>query len=135
VDGPQAEPWIGDATMERLIRRLRAEGLTPILAHPENRAAWRREPPDPGFAERMKHAGALLQLNASGLTGADVPHTDVESRRLLAEGLIDLISSDGHGGRWPVRLDVARAKAAEVIGEAAADRLVDGSAIGLRARR
>ncbi len=131
IDGPQAGPWFGDSTMERLIRRIRAEGLTPILAHPERRAAWRREPPDPGFAERMKTAGALLQIDASGLTGADGPNTDVESRRLLAEGLIDLIGSDGHGTRSPVRLDIARELAAEVIGEAAATRLVDGSALGL----
>lgn len=131
MDGPQAGPWFGDSTMERLIRRIRAEGLTPILAHPERRAAWRREPPDPGFAERMKTAGALLQIDASGLTGADGPNTDVESRRLLAEGLIDLIGSDGHGARSPVRLDIARDLAAEVIGKAAATRLVDGSALRL----
>lgn len=134
LDGPQAMPWYGDATMERLIRRIRAEGLTPILAHPERRAAWRREPPDPGFAERMKRAGALLQVDATGLTGADGPNTDVEARRLLAEGLIDLIGSDGHGHVSEVRVDVARALAAEVIGDAAADRLVDGSALGLDRR-
>jgi protein-tyrosine phosphatase len=131
LDGPQAGPWFGDSTMERLVRRIRAEGLTPILAHPERRAAWRREPPDPGFAERMKRAGALLQLDASGLTGADGPNTDVEARRLLTAGLIDLIGSDGHGERSPVRLDVARDMAAAVVGEAAATRLVDGSALGL----
>jgi len=44
MDGPQAVPWHGDATMERLIRRIRAEGLTPILAHPERRACWRGVP-------------------------------------------------------------------------------------------
>ena len=131
MDGPQAAPWVGDSTMERLVRRIRAEGLTPILAHPERRASWRREPPDPGFAERMKAAGALLQVDASGLTGADGPNTDVEARRLLAEGLIDLIGSDGHGSRSPARLDVARTMAAEVVGEAAAARLVDGSALKL----
>lgn len=134
MDGPQAGPWYGDSTMERLIRRIRAEGLTPILAHPERRAAWRREPPDPGFAERMKRAGALLQVDATGLTGADGPGTDAEARRLLAEGLIDLIGSDGHGRVSEVRVDVARAMAAEVVGEAAAGRLVDGSALGLRGR-
>ena len=80
---------------------------------------------------RMKNAGALLQLDASGLTGADGPNTDVEARRLLREGLIDLIGSDGHGERSPVRLDIARDMAAAVIGEAAATRLVDGSALGL----
>jgi len=131
MDGPQASPWFGDSTMERLVRRIRAEGLTPILAHPERRAAWRREPPDPGSAERMKNAGALLQIDASGLTGADGPNTDVESRRLLQEGLVDLIGSDGHGDRSPVRLDIARDMAAEVVGQAAATRLVDGAALGL----
>jgi len=134
MDGPQAVPWHGDATMERLVRRIRAEGLTPILAHPERRACWRGVPPDPGFAERMKAAGALLQVDATGLTGKDGPGVDVEARRLLREGLIDLLGSDGHGRVSEVRVDRARAMAAEVIGETAADRLVDGSAIGLRAR-
>jgi tyrosine-protein phosphatase YwqE len=79
----------------------------------------------------MKAAGALLQIDASGLTGADGPGCDVEARRLLTEGLVDLIGSDGHGATSPVRLDVARELAAEVVGEAAALRLVDGSALGL----
>lgn len=130
MDGPQAVPWHGDSTMERYIRRIRAEGLMPILAHPERRACWRGEH-DYGFAERMKTAGALLQVDASGLTGEDGPRSDVEARRLLAEGLVDLIGSDGHGAKSPVRLDVAREMAAEVIGDAAATQLVNGSALGL----
>ena len=130
MDGPQAVPWVGDSTMERYARRIRAEGLTPILAHPERRACWRGAH-DFGFAERMKAAGALLQIDASGLTGADGPGCDVEARRLLTEGLVDLIGSDGHGATSPVRLDVARELAAEVVGETAALRLVDGSALGL----
>ena len=130
IDGPQAVPWIGDSTMERYVRRIRSEGLTPILAHPERRVCWRGDH-DYGFAERMKAAGALLQIDASGLTGADGPGCDVEARRLLAEGLIDLIGSDGHGTKSPVRLDVARTMAAEVVGEAAATRMVDGSVLGL----
>lgn len=130
IDGPQAVPWHGDSTMERYIRRVRSEGLTPILAHPERRACW-PGPHDPGFAERMKEAGALLHIDASGLAGTDGPGCDIEARRLLAEGLIDLIGSDGHGRRSPVRLDHARASAAEVIGDAAANKLIDGSALGL----
>ena len=130
MDGPQSVPWHGDSTMERYARRICAEGLIPILAHPERRACWRGEH-DYGFAERMKAAGALLQVDASGLTGADGPGSDVEARRLLAEGLIDLIGSDGHGAKSPVRLDVARTMAAEVVGDAAATRMVDGSVLGL----
>ena len=130
MDGPQAVPWHGDSTMERYVLRIRAEGLTPILAHPERRACWRGAH-DFGFAERMKTAGALLQIDASGLTGADGAGSDIEARRLLTEGLVDLIGSDGHGAKSPVRLDVAREMAAEVVGEAAALRLVDGSALGL----
>lgn len=134
VDGPQVAPWIGDATMERYVRRIRAEGLVPILAHPERRAAW-PGPPDPGLAERFKAAGALIQVDASGLSGADGPGTAQESRRLLREGLVDLIASDGHrhahARRAPARLDEAYRMAAEVVGENTARRLVDGSALGL----
>jgi protein-tyrosine phosphatase len=130
IDGPQSRPWFGDDTMERYVRRVRAEGLTPILAHPERRACWRGGH-DPGFAERMRNAGALLQIDASGLTGADGPGSDVEARRLLAEGLVDLIGSDGHGARSRVRLDEAREHAAEIVGDREATRLVDGSALDL----
>lgn len=134
VDGPQVAPWIGDATMERYVRRIRAEGLTPILAHPERRASW-PGPADPGLAERFKALGALIQLDASGLSGADGPGTAEESRRLLRAGLVDLIGSDGHRHdhprRGPARLDDAERTAAEVVGRAAARRLVDGSALGL----
>ncbi len=130
IDGPQSRPWFGDSTMERYVRRVRAEGLTPILAHPERRAVWRGDH-DFGFAERMRNAGALLQIDASGLTGADGPGSDVEARRLLQEGLVDLIGSDGHGTRSRARLDEARRLAAEVVGHDAATRLVDGSALGL----
>ncbi len=130
VDGPQLHPWLGDTTMERYLRRVCSEGLTPIVAHPERRAAWRGEH-DLGFAERLKNAGALLQLDASGLTGGDGPAAQIEAQRLLGAGLIDLIGSDGHGERSPVRLDIARDLAATIIGEAAATRLVDGSALGI----
>jgi len=130
LDGPQSVPWHGDATMERYVRRIRSAGLTPILAHPERRACW-PGPHDLGFAERMKEAGALLQLDASGLAGLDGPGCDVESRRLLAAGLVDVIGSDGHGRRSPVRLDVAEQQAAEIVGAATARQLVDGSALGL----
>lgn len=134
VDGPQVEPWIGDASMERYVRRIRAEGLTPILAHPERRAAW-SGPADPGLAERFKSAGALIQVDASGLSGADGPGTAEESRRLLREGLVDLVGSDGHRHAHPrlapVRLDEAERMAAEVVGPEAARRLVDGTALGL----
>ncbi len=134
VDGPQVEPWIGDATMERYVRRIRAEGLTPILAHPERRASW-PGPSDLGLAERFKTLGALIQVDASGLTGADGPGTAEESRRLLESGVVDLIGSDGHRyahpRRAPARLDHAEALAAEVVGPDAARRLVDGTALGL----
>jgi protein-tyrosine phosphatase len=132
IDGPQAVPWVGDAAMERYVQRVRAEGLTPVLAHPERRAAW-PGPHDSRFAERMRTAGALLQVDASGLSGADGPGTAEEARRLLTEGLVDLIASDGHGSPGsPVRLDEAVRAAAEVVGDRAAARLVDGSALGLR---
>lgn len=136
VDGPQVAPWIGDATMERYVHRIRAEGLTPILAHPERRVCWPGAP-DPGLAARFKAAGALIQVDASGLTDADGPGTAEESRRLLREGLVDLIGSDGHRydhpRRGPARLDEAYRMAAEVVGADAARRLVDGSALGLAA--
>ena len=70
---------------------MRGGGYTPILAHLERYAQA-----DPRFAEALRGAGALVQINA----GSIADEGDGELRRranlLLSEGLVDFLCTDAH---------------------------------------
>lgn len=78
-----------EASVEAL-RRIAAQGVVPLLAHPERYAACSVE-----SARAWRRAGALLQVDATTIT--------LESRRaeraraLLESGLADILASDNHG--------------------------------------
>jgi tyrosine-protein phosphatase YwqE len=128
VDGPQRGPWSGDDHLFDLVRRAVRVGLAPLVAHPERRVGWRTGP-DRELALRLREAGALLQVDASGLSGRDAgPAGAEDARRIIAEGLCDAIGSDAHGARyesWPA-LDAAHAEIAAAHGRERADRLCGG---------
>jgi protein-tyrosine phosphatase len=78
-----------EASVE-VLRGIVAQGVVPLLAHPERYAACSIE-----VARAWRHAGALLQVDATTIT--------LESRRaerareLLETGLADILASDNHG--------------------------------------
>lgn len=127
VDGPDDEPAAHDDLFLPYIARVIAEGLRPVLAHPERRAA--HPDPDPGFAERLAAAGALLQVDACSLLGADGPAIEADAWRLLEDGLADLVASDAHTPGEAGDLGRAHAAIIARLGQATADRLCDGSAL------
>jgi protein-tyrosine phosphatase len=127
IDGPDDEPPAHDGALERYVRRVRACGLRPIVAHPERRVCF--GPPDPGLAERLREQGALLQVDGGSLTGLDGPTVAAEARRLVAAGLCDLLGSDAHGGRWQPDLTAARELVRADVGAEQADRLCTGAAL------
>jgi tyrosine-protein phosphatase YwqE len=131
VDGPDDEPAGHDDLFLPYIAKVRAEGLRPVVAHPERRAA--HPEPDPGFAERLAAAGALLQVDACSLLGADGPAIEADAWRILDGGLADLVASDAHTPEEAGDLGRAHAAIAERLGQATADRLCDGSALALPA--
>jgi protein-tyrosine phosphatase len=133
VDGPQRSPWSGDPHLLALIRRAVSLGLAPLVAHPERRVGWSGAP-DRELALRLREAGAMLQIDTTGLSGQDAgPAGAEDARRLIAEGLCDVIASDAHGARWHrwPRLDEAHAEIAAAHGRELADRLCCGRALGL----
>jgi protein-tyrosine phosphatase len=135
LDGPQRGPWHGDRHLLPLVRRAVALGLAPLVAHPERRVGW-PGPHDPDIALRLREAGAMIQIDTSGLNGQDAgPAGAEDARRLVAAGLCDALGSDAHGARWQrwPRLDEAHAEIAAVHGRELADRLCCGSAFGLTA--
>lgn len=101
--------------LKPMVERLRADGITPILAHPE-RTPWVWDDPL-GVADRLASLGVLLQLNAYVLTGPrNGPPVHVGSQMVqTAETLLDagryaFAATDSHRpNAWPVRLDGIRA--------------------------
>ncbi len=72
------------------LKRMAAQGLVPLLAHPERYAVCSVE-----MARRWREAGAILQLDATTLMG-DSRRAD-RARALLAAGQAAIIASDNHG--------------------------------------
>lgn len=110
-------------------RFVEAEGLVPILAHPERSDAILS---DMAHLREARDRGWLIQLNGSSILGR---HGRVERNlawEILAEGLADVIASDGHRASRPPFLDATHAALRKRLGDAA-DKLVDGSALA-RAR-
>jgi protein-tyrosine phosphatase len=70
-----------------------AEGITPIIAHPERYAAITE---DLYLADRLKASGALLQLNKGSLRGAFGHYAKQTASYLLDERMADFVASDAH---------------------------------------
>jgi protein-tyrosine phosphatase len=88
-----------DATAE-----LRERGLGTLLGHPERCAELMLAD---GAVARERAAGALLQVNASSLTGRHGPDARVWGIELLRSGNADLIASDAHRVTRPPQLSAA----------------------------
>ena len=72
------------------LRRLRASGIVPVLAHPER--YWGCTLDD---IRSWRDAGAVIQLDAAGLLGSEAMAR--LAREMLEHGLADCIASDNHG--------------------------------------
>jgi protein-tyrosine phosphatase len=109
---------------EEVLFRLRLEGVTPVIAHPErNPSFWS----SPERASRLREQGALLQVTASALTGAFRREAFDTARWLAKHDAIDLLASDAHRrDRRPPGLSAAAKVLAKWGGKAAAERAVEG---------
>ena len=87
-------PWFNIPTNSvQPLKRLKANGVTPIVAHPE-----RYDNTDPAFQilRDWRQVGAFLQLNAASLTGGYGPRIERNAWQCLRLGLVDFLSSDYH---------------------------------------
>lgn len=75
------------------VELLTAEGIIPIIAHPERYQAIVE---DVYLADRLKASGALLQLNKGSLRGAFGHYSKITATYLLEERLADFVASDAH---------------------------------------
>jgi protein-tyrosine phosphatase len=73
--------------------RLKAAGITPVLAHPERNPEVQARPE---LLEPLVAAGALVQLTAASLDGRLGRRSAATSRDLLDRSLAHLVASDAH---------------------------------------
>jgi protein-tyrosine phosphatase len=74
--------------------RLRAAGLTPVLAHPERNPVVRR---DPELLENLVASGVVVQLTAASLAAAPASASRATALELLGRGLAHVVAGDAHG--------------------------------------
>ena len=106
--------------------RLLACELVPVIAHPERSIGLGA---DFGIAQALVERGCLLCPNGDSALGDNGPIAEQAFWRLLDDGLVALVASDGHSRQRPPRLDQAHRLLVERYGEASIEMLFDGSAI------
>jgi protein-tyrosine phosphatase len=107
---------------EELFYGLLAEGVQPILVHPERNSQIQA---DPSIAAVLIEHGVLIQVTAMSVTGEFGPAAKICASTLLRHNCVHFLASDAHR---PVRrspiLSKGRAAAAALIGEVPARALV-----------
>jgi protein-tyrosine phosphatase len=124
-------PFHGSLSLaQALAEHIQASGLTPVIAHPERSEAVGA---DPGLAAGLHERGWLLQVNATSLVGYHGAEIEALAWDLLADGLVDLVASDGHRTARPPHLSQAFRAVQARLGERAV-ALFDGRALPARDR-
>jgi protein-tyrosine phosphatase len=109
--------------------RVAVAGLVPLLAHPER---CRAVADDPTAVTPFVERGWPLCVNAASLTNEHGARSHETGWRLLDDGVVSLVASDGHRAARPPRLDLAYALVAGRYGTATARPLFDGTAVPWR---
>jgi protein-tyrosine phosphatase len=110
--GPPGRRWVlieaplfGDAAgFLAATAELRARGFGTLIGHPERCTELML---GDGAVARERAAGAVLQVNASSLTGYHGETAQAFGIQLLRAGQADVIASDAHGASRPPRLTEA----------------------------
>jgi protein-tyrosine phosphatase len=122
-------PFVGSPEVTvALAERAEAQGLQPIIAHPE-----RGEEVGLALAEDFAARGWQLQVNASSLLGRHSDDAEEIAWRLLRDGTAAFVASDGHRESRPPHLDAAFRLVKAELGPEAALRYFDGTALGVGA--
>ena len=111
----------------RGVRSVLSTGYQPILAHVERYTHLNK---DLKTIYELKSDGALLQMDSQSPVGGFGFFVKLASRRILKEGLIDLISSDAHGvGDRTPDLSAAYKYVLDQYGDSRAERLFAANAL------
>jgi protein-tyrosine phosphatase len=110
-------PLMSVVGINRFLYELSAKGYRLTLAHPERSQSFQR---DESLLEQLVDQRILLEVNAGSLVGSTGSRgTERFARRLVSQGLANVIASDGHrASAWrPVtRLREGVDAAAELVG-------------------
>lgn len=79
--------------IENVVARVFAAGYTPVLAHAERYGGVQE---DPSRLVPFWERGGVVQVNGDSLLGGWGSKAQKSARKLLAEGIVDVIASDGH---------------------------------------
>jgi protein-tyrosine phosphatase len=116
---------IARAAAEEIIFAFQLDGYRVVVAHPER---YRFVQDDPSSLVPLIERGALMQLTADALLGRQGEQLRRLAELMIAHNFAQLLASDAHGshlGRVP-NLGAARARAAQLVGPAAAESLTQG---------
>jgi protein-tyrosine phosphatase len=122
------------ASFDNAVFNLQVAGYRIVLAHPERIVEVQQRP------ERLVpliERGVLMQVTAEALVGAQGERLRSTAETLLTHAMAHVLASDAHGvrPRRPPLLSAARARAAALIGQAAADALVTTAPAALLANQ
>jgi protein-tyrosine phosphatase len=102
--------------------RLQAQGITPIITHPERHAVFLHTPDK---LLRFLDLGCLVQMTAGSLTGVFGRRVAKASQAMVKNRYIQLIATDAHStGRRPPVLSQAVAHLKRLLGEETALAMV-----------
>lgn len=82
--------------MDRIFRQIRAQGLIPVIAHPERYDAVQE---NPMLAADWFEAGYIIQVNKGSILGSLGEGAELTARWLIERGLVHAVASDAHGAR------------------------------------
>ncbi|HEX2922730.1 MAG TPA: CpsB/CapC family capsule biosynthesis tyrosine phosphatase [Chloroflexota bacterium] len=109
--------------VEQALFELQLQGLVPIIAHPERNMEIAAAPEK---LERMVRKGMLAQVTAGSITGEFGGQARAAAEAMLSRGLVQIIASDAHAAtRRPPRMSGAVRRAAQLVGEEAAESMVE----------
>lgn len=110
---------------EAVFHELCLLGVTPVIAHPERHAAFRREP---DALARLVRGGAVTQVTAGSLLGEFGERARTAAEEFFGRGLVALVASDAHNlDRRPPRLKAAREHVRRVWGEEAEEGIFESN--------
>ncbi|MGY6587889.1 MAG: tyrosine-protein phosphatase [Wenzhouxiangella sp.] len=111
-------PMGSDLILEQIL----AQGLTPIIAHPERNSQLRQELDR--LAEWVEF-GCLAQITGQSCTGRFGPQVRDTARQMIQRGLIHVVASDAHRDQRRIpELSSSHDQVADWIGEEAAELIV-----------
>lgn len=103
---------------EFILEDIMAQGLLPVIAHPERNSQLRQ---NPDMLAEWVSMGCLGQVTAQSCTGQFGPQVRQSAEQMVRRGLIHIVASDAHRDRRRIpEISAGRARIAEWTNEATA---------------